>query len=117
MTPEDQDSSLIIETLLKLKNNETIVDTHVFVIPNVEDILNFQARIITAPRKCQKHENYSFCILLVTPWYQPHPTISLSCHAYLLSQEESSGARLNMTFIRNALKESAAISEGMDILF
>ena len=34
-----------------------------------------------------------------------------------ISQEESSGSRLNMTFIRNALKELAAISEGMDILF
>lgn len=42
MTPEDQDSSLIIETLSKLKNNETIVDIHVFVIPMSKTYLIFK---------------------------------------------------------------------------
>jgi Caspase domain len=113
-TGGNEDSKLFISTILKLRNKETSVNTEVRVIADGEKVIPLlnsavdQANLMTGGRK------------LFILHYAGHAISDCNSEQLLItptiSTEEADGSFINMTLIKDTLKDLASTSRGLDIL-
>ena len=112
-TGGDLDSSLFIETIRKLTNEETSVETQVHVLEDGDRNLPLLSATVLQAESMTGTRN------LFILHYAGHAIASSTADNLLITariSEDTDGQHINMTLIRDALKSSASTCKGLDIL-
>lgn len=113
-TGSEDDSSLFIQTISKLKNEETNLETHVRAIADGEKLMPLLNEV-TAKAESMTGKRRLFILHYAGHAVAASTSDNLTITSRI-SQGDINGSHLNMTLIRDSLKDLASNSEGLDVL-
>lgn len=119
-TGGDKDCSLFVETISKLMNKETQVGSEVHVLKEKEDVFAVLIKMVEKAKSMPDKTRRLFILHYAGHAVPSKKSDDLLITPYIGDEDDSESdppkPDLNMTWIRNGLKELAEKSQGLDIL-
>jgi hypothetical protein len=113
-TGSDEDSSLFLKTISKLQNEKTTLDASTRILGDVETGLQLLSHVIELGQK-MTGERQLFIV-----HYAGHAIAAATSDNLIITSKiaegEFAGPQLNMSLIKETLKEMASTSPGLDVL-